>query len=243
MAAAILSGAAQAQDIEVSGSVVLVSDYVFRGVSYSNGKPALQGELVASHGGLYGVLFASTLSEFEDGQGGSSSTEIGAQIGWATDIEGMTVDLGVVGYDYPGASDVASYGLYLTASQPVGPVEAQLGAWVTPHQSSIRSLRTGETDDSLYLRARVRAPASGGWTTPLGSVSLTGSVGWHQGAGVINVTNATDEYGLDGALTLSVRRGAVLATVGLVATDFESIDGRGRNQAGTRGVASLAWVF
>jgi hypothetical protein len=216
---------------------------VFRGVSFSNGRPALQADATVSRGALYATVFASTVATFSDGQGGESSSEVGLQAGWAPYWAGTQFDLGVVGYDYPGARDVASYGFFLTASRPMGPVDAQIGAWVTPHQSSIRNLRTGDTDDSLYVRARLRAPAVGGWATPMGEASVTGRVGWHQGAGVINLTNATDEYGLDGALTLTLQRGALSASVGLVATDFRSIYARGRDQAGTRAVLGLAWAF
>ena len=54
-------GGAQAQDIEVSHSVTLTSDYLFRGVSRSNGGPAIQGNVEFSNGsGAYGGLWASS---------------------------------------------------------------------------------------------------------------------------------------------------------------------------------------
>ncbi len=68
LAGALLATAAQAQ---VSGSIALVSDYRFRGVSLSDSRPALQGGLAYDRdGGWYGGAFASTVRFDEDAHDG-----------------------------------------------------------------------------------------------------------------------------------------------------------------------------
>ena len=50
-----------------TGSVALTSDYVFRGVSQTDGKPALQGGIeFASEGGFYAGAWGSNVSWLSD---------------------------------------------------------------------------------------------------------------------------------------------------------------------------------
>ena len=65
LAGALAAGSAGAQ---VSGSVVLATDYRFRGVSLSANQPALQADLGYDHpSGWFGGLFASTVRLYEPG--------------------------------------------------------------------------------------------------------------------------------------------------------------------------------
>jgi len=91
----VASGAASA--IELSGNVALTTDYVWRGISQTDGAPAIQGGLDADLGnGLYAGVWGSNV-DF----GGDESMELDVYAGWATEISGVGVDLGVLHYAYP----------------------------------------------------------------------------------------------------------------------------------------------
>lgn len=60
-----------------TGNVGLVSDYVFRGLSQTNGKPAIQGGFDYSHtSGLYAGTWLSNISWFTDQNAGTRSTPV-----------------------------------------------------------------------------------------------------------------------------------------------------------------------
>ena len=59
-------------EAQVSGSIALVSDYLFRGVSLSDRKPALQTSIAYDHdSGWYGGAFASTVRFDDDARQGA----------------------------------------------------------------------------------------------------------------------------------------------------------------------------
>jgi uncharacterized protein (TIGR02001 family) len=122
----LVATAAQAQDEAKSpftGNVTFVTNYVVRGVSQTNFKPALQGTIEYAHSsGVYLNLFGSNVSWLSDGwevdpsmpAGGSAyggspsnalskSLEIDVALGWRTKfLEDFTFDGGFVYYYYPG---------------------------------------------------------------------------------------------------------------------------------------------
>lgn len=91
-----------------SGNLSLTSDYVFRGVSQSNQRPALQGgiELTAA-GGAYAGAWASSISWLSDlsttAAPLSSSLELDAYGGYRGKLgDAAAFDLGAQYYAYPG---------------------------------------------------------------------------------------------------------------------------------------------
>ncbi|HAI96363.1 MAG TPA: hypothetical protein DCL50_02870, partial [Methylococcaceae bacterium] len=91
----VASGAASA--IELSGNVALTTDYVWRGVSQTDGSPAIQGGFDADLGnGLYAGVWGSNV-DF----GGDESMELDVYAGWAGEFNGVGVDVGVLHYAYP----------------------------------------------------------------------------------------------------------------------------------------------
>ena len=48
----IFSLPANAEDVSISGDIAVVSQYVSRGLTYTSGKPAVQGDMVVGYGGL-----------------------------------------------------------------------------------------------------------------------------------------------------------------------------------------------
>jgi uncharacterized protein (TIGR02001 family) len=89
----------------LTANVGVVSDYLFRGISQSNGNPAIQGGVDYSHSsGLYAGTWLSSIAWVSDIQGGSYPTEIDVYGGYKGSFaEDFGYDLGVISYNYPGS--------------------------------------------------------------------------------------------------------------------------------------------
>ena len=91
----MLAGNASA---EVSGSVTVVSDYLFRGVTQTNENPALQGGVTWNHdSGFYAGAWGSSISWLSDADPDvSSQVELDGFIGYAADFgdSGIGYDVG-----------------------------------------------------------------------------------------------------------------------------------------------------
>jgi uncharacterized protein (TIGR02001 family) len=101
--AAATAAPAFAQDVTISGNVALATDYAFRGVSQTDESPAVQGGFDATFGdtGFYAGTWASNINF---GTGGAN-LELDVYGGYKFDLGGVAMDVGVLGYLYPGASD------------------------------------------------------------------------------------------------------------------------------------------
>jgi uncharacterized protein (TIGR02001 family) len=93
-----------------TGNVSLTSQYVFRGLTQTNRKPAIQGGFDYGHSsGLYAGLWASNVSWVDDaaetaGADVSSSLEIDIYAGYKGSITSdIGFDVGVLHYNYPGS--------------------------------------------------------------------------------------------------------------------------------------------
>jgi uncharacterized protein (TIGR02001 family) len=79
----------------------VVSDYRYRGISQSRLKPALQGGVDFSSGGLYVGAWASTIKWIKDG-GGDGNLELDLYGGYKGEISaGIGYDVGLLTYQYP----------------------------------------------------------------------------------------------------------------------------------------------
>lgn len=88
-----------------SSNVSLASEYIYRGIEQTNGKPAIQGGFDYAHSsGFYAGVWASNISWLSDGNATvSAPVEIdvyGGYKGSFTDDLGF--DVGVLTYNYPG---------------------------------------------------------------------------------------------------------------------------------------------
>jgi uncharacterized protein (TIGR02001 family) len=145
-AAAALPTAAYAQDessdgITISGSAAVVSDYRFRGFSQSNEKAAIQGGITVSHdSGLYVGTWGSSI-------GFANGTEIDVFAGYATEVaSGLTADIGLNSYFYPGTSDSTILEPYFSLSGDVGPASLKAGvAWAPGGQNALGD------DSAIYV--------------------------------------------------------------------------------------------
>lgn len=85
-------------------SVDVASDYVFRGLTQTNKKPALQAGIELDHqDGFYLGAWGSNISWLSDLGGVSSSLEVDAYLGFRKSFSsGIGIDLGLYTYYYPG---------------------------------------------------------------------------------------------------------------------------------------------
>ena len=99
--------AASVAHAEVSGTLTLTSDYLFRGISHTDEKPALQGGLEWAHdSGVYAGAWGSSISWLSDSDPDiSSQLELDAYLGIRGDFgdSGVGWDVGAVHYWYPGS--------------------------------------------------------------------------------------------------------------------------------------------
>lgn len=150
--------------ISVSGSVALVSDYRFRGVSQTDKEMAVQGGITVSHeSGAYVGTWASNLAGW--GTFGGSSMELDLYAGYAVPLGGATLDVGVTWFMYPGGADTTDFAEpYVKLSGDVGPASLLVGVAYAPKQEALgrwylsgASYGTGIPDapgkkgDNLYL--------------------------------------------------------------------------------------------
>jgi uncharacterized protein (TIGR02001 family) len=126
---ALLVGAvsADAQSIEMTGNVSIVSDYSYRGISQTQEEPAVQGGIDLSLPSfLYLGIWGSSVNFGEAVDGPDRpSMELDLYGGIAPSFGGFDVDLGAIYYLYPGAATEMGYDfweLYGGLSRGVGPL-------------------------------------------------------------------------------------------------------------------------
>jgi uncharacterized protein (TIGR02001 family) len=98
---------APAREFTYSFSVTGTSDYVFRGITQTDGDPTIQGSINIGYGIFYAGAWASGVDfgGAADGFGSDSQIEIDYYAGIKPTWGPATFDFGVLYYTYPGASD------------------------------------------------------------------------------------------------------------------------------------------
>ena len=173
----------------VSGSVALVSDYRFRGVSQSDKEGAIQGGITVSHdSGFYAGAWGSNLAGW--GTFGGSNTELDLFGGYKVALgEGLALDAGLTWYMYPGGADTTDFAeIYAKLSATVGPVNLLGGVAYAPKQEALgrfylsgASYATGipdapgDKEDNLYIWGDISS------TLPDTPITLKGHVGYSNG--------------------------------------------------------------
>ena len=178
LAAALCSAPARAQevptgDLTLSGTAALVSDYRFRGVSLSNGDPAVQGGLTVNHAsGLYAGTWASSIADTYGYAGNTGSMELDLFAGYTREVApGFTADVGLLYYAYPGGhlGKAEFFEPYASLSTTYGPAKVKLGVNYAWKQAAIND------DDNLYVYSNLDVAVPG---TP---VTVSGHVGYTDG--------------------------------------------------------------
>ena len=132
-------------DVTVTGSVALVTDYRFRGLSLSGGDFAVQGSVNVNHSsGFYAGAWASSLEDSPV----YGNAELDVYAGWTGEIaSGVTADVGLLYYVYPNGNvgDANVFEPYASISGSLGPATAKVGVAYAWKQDSLGG------DDNLYL--------------------------------------------------------------------------------------------
>lgn len=219
--AALLSTPAIAENT-LSYNVGAVTDYRYRGISQSNLKPALQGGVDYAHGsGLYVGAWASTIKWLADGK----DVELDIYGGYKGQITpGLGYDVGVLRYQYPGASKANTTEVYGALSY---------GMFTAKYSHATTDLfGAADSKGSSYLDLSANIDLGNG-------LSLVPHVGFQR---VKNNVNYTDY-----ALTLGKDLGQGLsASVAYIKTDktFDAAsETSGKNMGAGRLVAGIKYSF
>ena len=118
--------------VELSGNVSIVSDYIFRGITQTSEQAAIQGGIdVGLPYSLYVGAWGSSVHFADDDP---AAAELDLYGGIAPTVSGVDLDLGLIYYGYPAAGS-ANYDfieVYGGASRAFGPVTAGLTGAYSP---------------------------------------------------------------------------------------------------------------
>lgn len=159
-------------EITVTGNVVGVTDYRWRGLSYSGGDFAVQGQINVGHSsGLYVGAWGSSLEQ--DALDIYGSAEVDLYAGWSGEIgSGLTADVGLTYYAYPNGTtgDGNLFEPYASLSTTVGLATAKVGVNYAWKQDALGG------DDNFYVFTDL------GVGIPSTPVSLNVHLGYTDGA-------------------------------------------------------------
>ncbi|MBS0481942.1 MAG: hypothetical protein JSR96_07245 [Proteobacteria bacterium] len=162
-------------DITISGSASVVSQYRFRGLAQSDNLPAVQGAIKLTHSsgfyvGTWGSSAAHKTSPIDIG-----GSEIDVYGGYARTVGGVTLDGGVYGYLYPGATGGNYYELFGSLAKTLGPARAAVGVNFAPAQKVFNYNFSSPTRSNTYVYGDLSSGIPG---TPL---SVHGHAGYTAG--------------------------------------------------------------
>jgi uncharacterized protein (TIGR02001 family) len=158
---------------EVSGDLGVVSDYRYRGVTLSRGRPAVQASVTMEHdSGLYAEAWASTLAR----PGDPTDSEVDVTAGFSKDLSNaVNLDLSGTYFAYPsaGSDNYVEATALVTATH--GAASASLSFSYIPSQRATRDDR-GAGHDNAYLFATLN------FSIPKTLVTLKSGLGYERGA-------------------------------------------------------------
>lgn len=128
--AALAQGEAGTPAVSVAYNIGVVSDYRFRGISYTNRDPALQGGIdIAFRSGFFVGTWASNIADY-----GGSNVEVDLYGGYGGEVAGIAYTASALTYLYPGGTDVNYVELQSTLAKTIGPVTTTITLAYTPDQ-------------------------------------------------------------------------------------------------------------
>ncbi len=244
---------------KVSGSVGLVSEYRFRGVSQSDKDLAVQGGITVAHeSGLYVGTWASNLSGW--GTFGGSNMELDLIAGFKKTLGSATIDVGATWYMYPGGFNNTDFvEPYAKLSGTIGPVNLTAGAAYAPKQQALgawylngASAAAGVYDDPNDKNDNLYLWGDGSVGVPNTGLTVKGHIGYsngNKGLGPFATSVApTGEY-WDWLVGADYVLGPVTLGVAYVDTDIGRRESAylqpsfSRGQDGSGSIADAAVVF
>jgi uncharacterized protein (TIGR02001 family) len=240
-------------DWSFTGSASLVSDYIFRGVSQTQGQPVAQVGMEAAHtSGVYVGTFGSGVSHAAYPNGAGS--EIDLYGGWRGDIgAGIGLDTSLVTYWYPKAYTLTAEGkrvrfhtqeLHLALNQG----SASVGLWygLSRHWFGFAvDPITGQTESSrgtTYIEANWNPEIAAGWTLNLhaGHQMLNHLAVYNFSDVKLGVTRTDGPWQFALGVTHNTGR---TSQNGTALWTFSDADGSGHKVVGTRALASVTRSF
>ena len=212
--------------LTVTGSIALVSDYRFRGVSQSDEELAVQGGFTVTHeSGLYAGTWASNLAGW--GAFGGSNSELDLFAGYKRPIGGATLDVGLTWYMYPGGASNTDFAEpYVKLSGTVGPVSVLGGFAYAPKQRALGNFSNtpfsrGQSDDNIYVwgDASVGIPR-----TPITAKAHVGYSDGNPGLGPNGTSVAPTGKYVDWLLGVDAVVGPLVLGVAYVDTDITAAE-------------------
>ncbi|MEA3081004.1 MAG: hypothetical protein QOD54_672 [Sphingomonadales bacterium] len=170
---ACLWTSAAAAAVDLSGEIGVVSDYRYRGISLSRGRPAVQGTLTLAHdSGLYAEVWASTLER----PGDPTSSEVDFTAGYEKDLsEHFSIDLSGTSFAYPSAGADNYFEATAIVTTTRGRASASAGVSYIPRQRATRD-EQGRGHDNSYLFGTAE------YGLPRTPVTLKAGLGYERGA-------------------------------------------------------------
>lgn len=201
---AVASAQEEEKAVSFSGSATFVSDYRFRGISYSDLDPAVQAGInLNTAPGFFVSIWGSSIADYA-----GSTTEIDLTGGWTGDLAGVTTTVGVIGYFYPGSSDTTVVELFGTAAIPLGPVTATAGINWAPDQGNL-------SRSSRYFFGGLSA------AIPNTPITLKGTLGNERGSLVVDETgNSTSKW--DWLIGADITFSPITVGIAYVGTDLSN---------------------
>ncbi len=138
------TSAVAADEIGVSANVSVTNNYVWRGMTQSANKPAVQGGLDVEYGGLYLGTWASNV-DF----GSAATTEIDGYFGYGGELAGIGYDIGFIKFAYLNEAGANFEEAYLGLSKDFG--VASLGVTY--------SIGMDDAPDDIAVEASVGLPS------------------------------------------------------------------------------------
>lgn len=169
LSAPALAADAPASPHTLTGNIAVTTDYVFRGVSQTQGGPALQGGFDYSHAsGFYLGAWGSNVEWVSTGYKDNNSLELDLYGGYKGAMGDIGYDIGAITYYYPGdqvsgANDPDTTEIYLGLSWKT--LSLKYSHVVSDHFVGwgTKSNPSGKTDGSYYLDLSGTYDLGDGW--------------------------------------------------------------------------------
>jgi uncharacterized protein (TIGR02001 family) len=167
--AAVLSGNARAQTSEfplpgdLTGAVYLASDYVFRGISFTDEEPVIQANIFYTHPSGFYVGLWGTNTDFGPASGAGEHLEFDPTGGFAgVGPFGIHYDFNYFYFHYPGVEakhnyDMHEFGLFLSRD---------FGLFNVATQTIYSPEYAGDRGPSEYLAVDIGVPVPGRRRSP-----------------------------------------------------------------------------
>lgn len=215
----------------LTGTATATTDYVFRNISQTRGRPAIQGALELSHEtGPYVGVFASNVTF----AGTDARQEVDILAGYRRTIGDFTFDIGGIGYTYPGYSrqpgqqEISYFEAMLRLKYELDPVTfVGTAAW-SPNFF-------GRSGDGYWLEGGVDVKL------PVLDITISGRLGYQWIA-------RNDRFGTPDYLAYSISatipiRYGFSVTAGFYGTDISQRECGGLKVCDNRFIAALSWTF